>query len=114
MRVSGLAGDMATLSDHDMAFHQYICEWSGHTTLLRAWRILHVQVQRFIIQTHPHYFPNLIDIAEQHVPLVAALAEHDMELAARAIHEHLTIVWAHIEKRGQPPALERHPDSSRR
>ena len=107
MRASGQAGDMATLADHDMTFHQYICEWSGHSTLLRVWRLLYVQVQRFIIQTHPHYFPNLVDIAEQHVPLAEALVQHDTEAAALAIHEHLRIVWSHIEQRGQPPALER-------
>jgi DNA-binding GntR family transcriptional regulator len=107
MRASGQAGDMPGLSDYDMAFHQYLCEWSGHTTLLRVWRMLYVQVQRFIIQTHPHYFPNLVDIAEQHVPLVEALRQHDPDMAAIAIHEHLRIVWSHIEARGQPPALER-------
>jgi DNA-binding GntR family transcriptional regulator len=107
MRGSGVAGDMATLADHDMAFHECICTWSGHATLLRAWRLLYVQVQRFIIQTHPHYFPNLVDVADQHVALLDALAAHNPDLAARRVCEHSTIIWTHIESRGQPPALSR-------
>jgi DNA-binding GntR family transcriptional regulator len=105
MRASGAAGDMASLADHDMAFHERICTWSGHATLLRAWRLLFVQVQRFIIQTHPHYFPNLVDVANQHVALLDALAAHDQDLAAQRICEHSRIIWSHIESRGQPPAL---------
>jgi DNA-binding GntR family transcriptional regulator len=107
MRVSGLAGNMAELSDYDMAFHERLCVWSGHSTLLRVWRLLYVQVQRFIIQTHPHYFPNLVDVAEQHVPLVEALMLRDPDLAAQSIHEHMRIIWSHIEALGQPPALGR-------
>jgi len=107
MRASGLASNMAELSDYDMAFHERICVWSGHATLLRVWRLLYVQVQRFIIQTHPHYFPNLADIAEQHMPLVEALMLRDPELAARGIHEHMRIIWSHIEALGRPPALGR-------
>lgn len=111
MRASGQAGDMPALADYDMAFHEYICELSGQSTLLRVWRLLYVQVQRFIIQTHPHYFPNLVDVAEQHVPLAESLISHDPERAAQGIYEHLRIIWSHIEALGQPPALGRNGES---
>lgn len=107
MRASGRANDLTTLIDHDMVFHELICEWSGNTTLLRVWRLLYVQVQRFIIQTHPYYFPNLVEVAEQHVPLVEALMLRDPDLAARSIAEHCRIIWRHIEQYGEPPALSR-------
>jgi DNA-binding GntR family transcriptional regulator len=107
MRKSGRSGDLAQLTDRDMALHERICAWSGNTTLLRVWRMLYVQVQRFIIQTHPYYFPNLVDVAEQHVPLVEALRLRDPDLAARSIDEHCRIIWTHIERYGEPPVLSR-------
>jgi DNA-binding GntR family transcriptional regulator len=111
MRVSGRSGDLAQLTDHDMALHERICAWSGNTTLLRVWRMLYVQVQRFIIHTHPHYFPNLADIAEHHVPVVEALIQRDPGQAARSIGEHLRIRWSDVETYGQPPALSRTGDA---
>jgi DNA-binding GntR family transcriptional regulator len=107
MRESGRSGHLAQLIDHDMALHERICAWSGNTTLLRTWRMLYVQVQRFIILTHPYYFPNLVDVAEQHVPLVEALRLRDPDLAARSIDEHCRIIWTHIERYGEPPVLSR-------
>ena len=111
MRMSGRTGDLAQLTDHDMALHERICAWSGNATLLRIWRMLYVQVQRFIIHTHPHYFPNLADIAEHHLPVVKALLQRDPDQAARSIEEHLRIRWSDVETYGQPPALGRHADA---
>jgi DNA-binding GntR family transcriptional regulator len=111
MRTSGRTGDLARLTDQDMALHERICAWSGNTTLLRMWRMLYVQVQRFIIHTHPHYFPNLADVAEHHMPVVEALIQHDPDKAARSIEEHLRIRWSDIETYGQPPALSRKGDA---
>jgi DNA-binding GntR family transcriptional regulator len=111
MRVSGRTGDLAQLTDHDMALHERICAWSGNTTLLRVWRMLYVQVQRFIIHTHPHYFPNLTDVAEHHMPVVQALIQRDPDQAARSIEEHLRIRWSDTETYGQPPELNRKGDA---
>jgi DNA-binding GntR family transcriptional regulator len=94
-----------------MALHERICAWSGNTTLLRIWRMLYVQVQRFIIHTHPHYFPNLADVAEHHLPVVKALLQRDPDQAARNIEEHLRIRWSDVETYGQPPALGRQADA---
>ena len=113
MRVSGRAGDVAQLTDHDMALHECICAWSGNTTLLRVWRMLYVQIQRFIIHTHPHYFLNLADVAEHHVPVVEALIQRDPDQAERRIEEHLRIRWSDVETYGPPPALSRGGDAER-
>ncbi len=111
MRISGRTGDLAQLTDHDMALHERICTWSDNATLLRVWRMLYVQVQRFIIHTHPHYFPNLADVAEHHLPIVEALILRDPDQAARSIEEHLRIRWLDVETYGQPPALSREGDA---
>ena len=111
MRTSGRSGDLAQLSDHDMALHERICAWSGNATLLRIWRMLYVQVQRFIIHTHPHYFPNLADVADHHLPVVEALILRDPDRAARSIEEHLRIRWSDVATYGQPPALSRKGDA---
>jgi DNA-binding GntR family transcriptional regulator len=105
MRASGQTGDMGGLGDNDMALHERICLWSGHATLLRVWRLLYVQVQRFINLTHPYFYPDLRVVADQHIPLVEALREHDQELAARRMREHIMLVWSNIEASGPPPPL---------
>lgn len=93
MREAARENDMLTLTEHDLQFHRYICQWSGSVTLQRAWDPLYSQTQRFVVRTHKDYFPHLTDIADTHLPIVAALRTHDVENAARLIQEHIMLIW---------------------
>jgi DNA-binding GntR family transcriptional regulator len=104
MRAAGHEGDMITLVDHDMAFHHCICQWSGHQSLLRVWLPLYMQVERFVVMTHPHYFPDLAAIADTHQPILDALRGGDSEAAAARIHEHIMLIWTRYEN-GQGDTL---------
>ena len=84
--------------ENDMEFHRRICEWSHSSTLLRVWRPLYTQIQRFVAQTHQPYFPNLIEIAETHQPIVDALHSRDPEEAAETIREHIMLVCSRIDQ----------------
>lgn len=97
MRDAGDAGDIISLVEHDLKFHQQIVQWSHHTTLLRVWLPLYMQVQRFIVSTHPHYFHDLKEIANTHVPLLDALRGGAPDRAAARIEEHIMLIWSRIE-----------------
>jgi len=97
MRRAARNGDMAALVEHDMTFHRCICEWSGNTTLLRAWTPLYSQIQRFVTQTHQRYFPHLEEIAEMHQPIVDTLLGGNGDDAADLIQKHIMLIWSRIE-----------------
>jgi DNA-binding GntR family transcriptional regulator len=100
MRGAGRAGDMHTLVDYDMEFHQQIVQWSGHQTLIHAWMPLYMQVERFVVSTHPHHFPNLEAIANTHQPILDALRSADPDAAAACIKEHILLIWPLLDQAG--------------
>ena len=91
MREAARAGEAAVLVERDMLFHQRICAWADHPTLLRIWMLLHTQVERFLILFDPVHFPDLSQVADNHLPLLEALAAHDSDLAAARIEQHIMI-----------------------
>jgi DNA-binding GntR family transcriptional regulator len=97
MQQAGRAGDIATLVDYDMEFHRRICMWSDSTTLLRIWMPLYSQLQRFVVKTHPVAFPDLVEVANNHLPIVETLRNRQPELAAQAIEEHIMLIWSKME-----------------
>jgi DNA-binding GntR family transcriptional regulator len=96
MRGAAEKDDLDLLVDYDLHFHQRICEWSASNTLLRTWMPLYSQIQRFITQTHPHYFANLKEIADTHDTIVEALRQNDEEASAGVIQEHIMLIWSRI------------------
>jgi len=93
MRRAARANDMALLSTFDLDFHLRICEWSGKETLVRVWTPLYYQMQRFLVITHPHAFPDLVEVAEVHMPIITALRAHDPGGAVQAIESHIMLMW---------------------
>jgi DNA-binding GntR family transcriptional regulator len=91
MRTAAKADDLITLTTYDIQFHKHICEWSGDRALLRSWMPLFSQIQRFKIRYHRHFFPDLVEIADIHQPMVDALRQHDVELSTRLLGEHISL-----------------------
>ncbi len=102
MREAGQRGDIVTLVERDMAFHRWLCERSGSTTLVQMWMPLYSQIQRFVVQNHPQHFRNLADIADTHNPIVAALRKRKPAAAARAVREHIMLIWSLMGHRNDP------------
>ena len=97
MAKAGAQHDIETLVQHDMRFHQLICEWAQSPVLLNVWTPLFLQIQRFIVQTHPTVFVPLSDMAETHRPILQALQARDADAAARVIQEHVMLIWKQID-----------------
>lgn len=98
MRRAGANGDMDALVEHDMEFHRLICEWSGSSVLMNAWMPLYSQIQRFILQTHGHYFDTLTDLADTHQSIVDAMCARDADAAATLTEEHIMLIWSEFGK----------------
>jgi DNA-binding GntR family transcriptional regulator len=91
---AGRQDNIITLSRFDVEFHQRICEWAGSNSLFQAWIPLSSQIQRFVVQTHPENYPDFVDVAIRHKPIVDALRSHNAELAAHTIQEHIMRFWS--------------------
>ena len=97
MRLAGQQDDVALLVENDMEFHRRICEWSNSATLLQVWTPLYTQIQRFVARTHKRYFPDLVEVADTHQPLVDVLRGQDSEHAAQLMQEHIMLIWSRID-----------------
>lgn len=97
MRAAARRGDIATLVAQDMEFHRCICTWSGNPTLLRVWAPLISQTERFVAQTHPRYFADLVEVADAHLPTLDALCRGEVEEAVAALRDHIMLVWSRIQ-----------------
>jgi DNA-binding GntR family transcriptional regulator len=97
MAEAGAGHDILTLAQYDMQFHRLICEWSGSTALLRAWSPLSSQIQRFVVQSHPWHYPDLIEVGRRHQPIVDVLRNHDAENAPQLLKDHIMLIWSEIK-----------------
>jgi DNA-binding GntR family transcriptional regulator len=96
MQTAAHADDMIALVSYDLEFHRLICEWSGSAALMQAWNPLYSQIQRFVAQTHKHYFNNLLEIANTHQPIVDVLNRMNPDEAEAIIQEHIMLIWSRI------------------
>jgi DNA-binding GntR family transcriptional regulator len=92
----GSLKEIITLAEYDMQFHRYIVEWSGSANFIRVWTPLSNQIQRFIVVTHPEYYPDYVEIGTRHQPIVDALRQHDSDASALALQEHIMLIWNQI------------------
>jgi FCD domain len=76
------------------AFHRYIVERTGHGALLKAWLAVNPLNWRFTTYTRL-LSPHVVELAERHRLLVAALRCGDQVLASAAIRQH---IWEVAER----------------
>ena len=100
MAQAGQRGDMITLAEYDMRFHRTIVECGSSAGLLRVWITLSSQIQRFVVQSHPRHYSDLVEIGTRHQSIVSALRQHDSERAAQAVQDHIMLIWPKINLEG--------------
>jgi DNA-binding GntR family transcriptional regulator len=107
MRIAGQAGDLFALTEYDLEFHRQIGIWADSPSLLRSWNPLYSQIQRFVVQTHADHFQKLTDIADTHLPILAALRVGDQDGASAVMQEHIMLIWSRIGARDSDQAVTR-------
>ena len=91
MRDAGRRGDIVAVVETDMAFHERICTWADHPTLLRVWELLYTQMERFLVMYDVAHFADLTQVAVNHEPVLEAIRRGDPDEAARVMHAHVLI-----------------------
>lgn len=104
MRAAGERGDLPGVVAAELGFHDQLCELSGNALLVDLFRSLSARIQVALAVDNSAY-GDLREIAEEHVPLLAALASGDEARAAQAIQEHIVLTVS-VALRGH--AAEQH------
>jgi DNA-binding GntR family transcriptional regulator len=86
MEQFGNQEDIFILAEYDLQFHRLIVEWSDSASLMHVWAPLSGQIQRFLVQSHPAYYPDFIDVGTRHQTIIDA----------KAIQEHIMLIWSRI------------------
>jgi DNA-binding GntR family transcriptional regulator len=97
MAQAGGLKEMFLLAEYDMQFHRRIVEWSGSAGLLHVWSPLSNQIQRFVVQSHPLHYPDLVEVGTRHQCIVTALRQHDGTGSVKAVQEHIMLIWSRIK-----------------
>jgi DNA-binding GntR family transcriptional regulator len=100
MAQAGNHNEIVALSESDMQFHRRIVEWSGSLGLLHAWTPLCSQIQRFVVRSHPIYYPNLEAVGTRHQPIADVLRQHHADKITTVIQHHIMQIWSEIEPVG--------------
>jgi DNA-binding GntR family transcriptional regulator len=90
MRAATRAGDIGAETTADAAFHATIVAVADNSVLTRQWEQLLPHARTFISLTLPASARG--DLADRHLPILAALRARDERLAEAAMHEHLADV----------------------
>lgn len=86
-------GSVSEASERDFGLHRVIIDSVGHARLADQYRLVEQQVRLYISISNTLVGSNLMDIVEQHRPMMDALLRGDADAAA---HE----AWIHNESEG--------------
>ncbi|MCI4354645.1 MAG: GntR family transcriptional regulator [Thermoplasmata archaeon] len=118
MQRAAESGNMHDEATADASFHGRIVERSGNATLERVWRTLEPFSRTYITIVAPG--ADRRRIADEHLPVLAALRRRDPALAVEVLHEHfaraaamLARLWDGTGARpdGRDAGTEREPAS---
>ncbi len=85
--LAAAAGDRRAVSRNDLAFHEAICRLSGNGRLLEVF-LRYAPALHALLRLDDHLYRSLDEIAEQHRPIVEAIASGDPIAAAEACSRH--------------------------
>lgn len=110
MQAAAEAGDVHREATADAAFHGRIVELAGNATLSRVWRTLEPFSRTYITIVAPG--SDRRRIADQHQPVLDALAQRDAALVTAVLHRHfedaansLASHWANATPPTEPGSL---------
>lgn len=88
MRLAADAGDIAQLADADLRFHELVLDRSGELHCLQIWRTVSPRVRIAFIRAAPAH-ASMLDVAEEHDQLLAALRSGDEAQVLSVLEAHI-------------------------
>lgn len=113
MDTAAVTGDEPALVEHDLAFHQCICNLSDNHQTRHAFQNIQAELQMLITMAEQR-FETLEEAAADHWPVVAAIATRDLAQASAALRDHIKDSWRRLAEAydrpdGAPPPIAK-PD----
>ena len=87
-RLSDSDGDFATKLEADLGFHLLLCQLSGNTMLVAAWRYLEGRIRVTIMSYESASTPSMM-ARTRHAPIVDAIERGDVAAAKSVVEQHM-------------------------
>jgi DNA-binding GntR family transcriptional regulator len=84
----GDAGDFATKLEADLGFHLLLCQLSGNSMLVDAWRYLEGRIRVTIMNGESAGSPTMMS-RDRHAPIVEAIECGDAAAATAVVQQHM-------------------------
>jgi DNA-binding GntR family transcriptional regulator len=88
MHEAALAGDMRRVTSEDQKFHTTLIALSDHATLLSMWNLVRNRVRQ-VMALRNMQNRDVIQVADNHTPIIEAIIARDTRLATELIHKHV-------------------------
>jgi DNA-binding GntR family transcriptional regulator len=88
--------DFAGRVEADLGFHLKLCELSGNSMLVSAWRNLEGRIRVAIMNGGPQRAPTMMS-RDRHSPIIDAIESGDVAAAVRVVEEHMAAASRHFE-----------------
>jgi DNA-binding GntR family transcriptional regulator len=89
IRAAARRGDTDEVVRLDFEFHEFFVVLSGNSFLIQIWSTIKLHVRRALSMRH-HSYPDLIAIADSHIPLCELIQNKNADEAARTMELHIT------------------------
>jgi DNA-binding GntR family transcriptional regulator len=87
--------DFAGRVEADLGFHLKLCELSGNSMLVSAWRSLEGRIRVAIMNGGPARAPSMMS-RDRHAPIIDAIESGDVAAAVRVVEEHMATAAGHF------------------
>jgi DNA-binding GntR family transcriptional regulator len=87
--------DFAGRVEADLGFHLKLCELSGNSMLVSAWRYLEGRIRVAIMNGGPDRAPTMMS-RDRHAPIIDAIDRGDVAEAVRVVGEHMATAAGHF------------------
>jgi len=82
------SGDLAAVSEQDIAFHRFWVQRAQSPDLLAIWSVIVARVRRHFLECHQQY-EQPMDIYLEHLPIIQLLKDSNLDAAVLALEEHI-------------------------
>jgi DNA-binding GntR family transcriptional regulator len=87
-RLESTKGDFEANLEADLHFHLLLCELSGNSMLVEAWRYLEGRIRVTIMNYESDEKPRMM-ARDRHLPVVEAIERGDVNAAVQVVEEHM-------------------------
>ena len=94
-RLSAADSDFAAQVEADLAFHLRLCQLSGNSMLVEAWRHLQGRIQVTIMSGSEDIVPRMMS-KDHHAPIVDAIETGDVAAAVAVVEQHMSRAADHF------------------